>query len=328
MLPQEGRASRGAARVSLQDIGLSPSLHVIALKPGRTQPEMAGAPDLSTGPDAGTTAGDSPGDISLAREWPLVVFTLGAAVLVGVIAGAAAGTVRVAWWAFALAAAVVMGVAGAHLGRPGRSWRAVLNVRRSWLSREIVAMSVFVASATLWLFGGDPGSRAGWFVVVLGLVALYAADRVYAVLPSGPGYRHSASVLLTGVLFAALFAQRFNVALAVLAVKLALYSRPTVVPGLPRWLPPLRIALGLLVPLVAGSAAMLGHPAVLACIAAGEALDRCEYYIRIERRTPRRAFDGALFQITGSRQEAGAPAARRASRRGPQRGNRVGVEEG
>ena len=43
-----------------------------------------------------------------------------------------------------------LGASFAHLGRPERLWRAVLMWRRSWLSREVVVLPVFIGVTALW----------------------------------------------------------------------------------------------------------------------------------------------------------------------------------
>ena len=78
---------------------------------------------------------------------------------------------------------------------------------RSWLSREIAALSAFFGLATLWL-ALAPGSRAlGWGVAAVGFAGLFAADQLYGVLPGGAGWRHSAGVTWIGLLLAALLAR-------------------------------------------------------------------------------------------------------------------------
>lgn len=68
--------------------------------------------------------------------------------------------------AAALALAWALGMAGlaasvSHLGRPWKAWRAFLGLRRSWLSREIVAFGLFAKLATLWTATAlVPGLRA------------------------------------------------------------------------------------------------------------------------------------------------------------------------
>ncbi|MCU1369684.1 MAG: putative anaerobic reductase component, partial [Ilumatobacteraceae bacterium] len=81
----------------------------------------------------------------------------------------------------ALAASVL------HLGRPMLAWRAVLGLRRSWLSREIVAFGTFagagVAQAGLHLIGADPlltgGAEAA--MVAGGVGGVACSVRLYAV---------------------------------------------------------------------------------------------------------------------------------------------------
>jgi len=46
----------------------------------------------------------------------------------------------------------------AHLGRPHMAWKAWLNWRRSWLSREVIAFSAFSGLASLWVGVGLFGS--------------------------------------------------------------------------------------------------------------------------------------------------------------------------
>src|SRR6185369_9976576 len=52
---------------------------------------------------------------------------------------------------FALALALgALGASTAHLGRPQYAFRAVLGLRTSWMSREILALSAFVGAAGLY----------------------------------------------------------------------------------------------------------------------------------------------------------------------------------
>ena len=48
---------------------------------------------------------------------------------------------------FGLAGAVAMATSTSHLGRKKRFYRAVLNFKRSWVSREIVFFTVFMGGA-------------------------------------------------------------------------------------------------------------------------------------------------------------------------------------
>ncbi len=97
-------------------------------------------------------------------DWSLVGFTVLSQAAVGTCWGLAASWAlvarragpQVAAAATAWGSAAVPVLAGAaiavsliHLGRPLRAWRAVANLRLSWLSREVLAAGVFCAVAAL-----------------------------------------------------------------------------------------------------------------------------------------------------------------------------------
>lgn len=272
---------------------LGPSLHVIPLSPGRMQPVMTadagGAATLQV-----PIASDAVrGTISLAREWPLAVFTFGMAALVGVVTAAAADVVRLNAWAFIVAAVSMMGIAGAHLGRKARGYRAVLNVRRSWLSREIVTLSLFVGVTSAWLVVAPTSDALAWAAAVSGFAGLYCADSVYGVLPGGPGYRHSAGITLTAAVIAAALAGSVVLAVPLIALKAWMYFRWGEVRRLPALATAIRVLAGFAAPIVLlGS----GHHSVaaFACLLIGEALGRGEYDMQLERRTLRQEMDAAL----------------------------------
>jgi DMSO reductase iron-sulfur subunit len=69
--------------------------------------------------------------ITLRSEWSLAVFTFLVAILFAAFGAAAAGAFSVPSPLFATVALGAAGFSLSHLGRPGRAWRAGLNVRRS-----------------------------------------------------------------------------------------------------------------------------------------------------------------------------------------------------
>ena len=83
-----------------------------------------------------------------------------------------------------------------HLGRPLYAFRAVLGLRHSWLSREIVAFGAFAALAALysgaifvaqvWLETNAAGGESpswirwlGWSVAASGLFAVFCSTMIY-----------------------------------------------------------------------------------------------------------------------------------------------------
>jgi DMSO reductase anchor subunit len=88
----------------------------------------------------------------------------------------------------ALAVGVLaIGASTMHLGRPLYAWRAVIGLRHSWLSREIVAFGGFAAaaaaySASLWLGAPNGASRALALVTAaFGVGGVVCSAQIYAV---------------------------------------------------------------------------------------------------------------------------------------------------
>ncbi|HTC80430.1 MAG TPA: DmsC/YnfH family molybdoenzyme membrane anchor subunit [Acidimicrobiia bacterium] len=113
-------------------------------------------------------------------HWPLIWLTLltQAAVGASLTAGDRAGR---------LAAAVLAGVALAasllHLGRPLFAWKALRNLRRSWLSREVALFGAYGALAAMAV--ADPAAAP--VAAVVGAAGVYASGRLYMV-PGRPAW--------------------------------------------------------------------------------------------------------------------------------------------
>jgi DMSO reductase anchor subunit len=71
-----------------------------------------------------------------------------------------------------------------HLGHPERAWRAATMWRTSWLSREVIALPLFMAGLAAWgaaHFMGWPGTRElGVLVVLLCLALFVCTAMIYA----------------------------------------------------------------------------------------------------------------------------------------------------
>ncbi len=228
--------------------------------------------------------------ITLTHEWPLAVFTLVVAVLVGWLAAHQWGGPRPDWRVFLASGVVGMGLSAAHLGRSRRAWRAPLHVGRSWLSREVVLFSAFLGLGTAVLAWAPVALWPGRLAVVLGAMLLLAVDRVYGVTRvRGGAAWHSAHVLGTGLLLAAVWARVDLLVLLVGSLKFIFY----LLRQAGRHRQNLAASLGLTVPrlgfLAAGVGGILANgfsPASLALILAGEMIDRGLYYHELEIPTP------------------------------------------
>ncbi len=306
----EGQEPACVARCPVEALGLDPDRALVCdvavpgfpasrLQPGiRFVPlQRAEPPEMSPTPSNAILAPfleallpRPPRKITLRGEWTLVVFTTLLSLLVAWQAAALFGGSPARPWLHLLLGAAAMGLSAWHLGHPERAWRSVLNVGRSWLSREIVLVSLFlgvIAAQAISL--GEP-RMLGWLVAGTGFAALFAVDRVYRVaLKSGPWNLHSAHALLNGLYLLGWLAPLRPVAAVAGILKLLLYLHPKrAFHRLGRSHRPLlsaaRILAGFLAPW------FLPAPLAAASVVVGDLLDRCEYYDELEIPTP----DGQL----------------------------------
>jgi formate dehydrogenase iron-sulfur subunit len=113
-------------------------------------------------------------------HWPLAITTLLMQLAMGTVLALAIGTLSRATTVTAFAAAAIsLPVSLFHLGRPILAWKAIRGIRRSWLSREVVAFAVF-AGVCLGLVA-LPWRATAILAALVGLVAVGCSGRLYVV---------------------------------------------------------------------------------------------------------------------------------------------------
>jgi DMSO reductase anchor subunit len=82
-------------------------------------------------------------------------------------------------------AGISLGASTLHLGRPIYAWRALKGLRRSWLSREVLTLSLFAgvagAFAGMLLFDFPARGIVGLLTFVAGLAGVTCSARIYIV---------------------------------------------------------------------------------------------------------------------------------------------------
>ncbi|WP_338823206.1 hypothetical protein MHOCP_14310 [Moorella humiferrea] len=160
----------------------------------------------------------------MGKEWALVFFTLLAQASVGLMVVAQAlnakdrsGLKGVLPWVGILMAASML-ISLGHLGSPLGAPRAILNLKSSWLSREIFfAAGFFILWAINYLFetrsqaGEGVKAITGWLAGLCGVLALISMANIYVhtILPAwATAYTHiafySTALVLGAVLYAVL----------------------------------------------------------------------------------------------------------------------------
>ncbi len=296
--------------------GTEPAVEFIPLNESRVHPEAVDAEDMPLDKVDLLAMGlfDKPASkVTLRSEWTLVGFTLMAALLVGLLTAGVLGSFYMNPIVFAGAGLSVLAMSALHLGRWRMAPRAILNLRRSWLSREVVLFPIFVFLGT-WYFLAGAGERTiGWLAVGVGFAALFSIDRVYSVTKTKGLGLHSAQVVLTGLLFASIATGLYDYLLAAVllgpkavlyGVRKLVYARTGRNPGL--YLSIVRLVCGCGLPVLIwyGAWSSLQIAAVV-LVGLGEMIDRCEYYAELDVQTPRGEMERELVRRLTPSKKAG-----------------------
>jgi anaerobic dimethyl sulfoxide reductase subunit B (iron-sulfur subunit) len=139
------------------------------------------------------------------HELPLVAFTLLGQMAAGMaIAGLVTSTFPTrAMWSIGLLQ-VVGGLSSfLHLGRKSNAWRAVIHLRKSWLSREVLMALLFAAAwvATAIAQVLDKPALNSWLMAILGVGLVFSMSRVYCLraVPDWNRWQTTAAFFLSTV---------------------------------------------------------------------------------------------------------------------------------
>lgn len=134
--------------------------------------------------------------INALHEWPLIVFTLLVTALVSIKSSFIQLPDVGNYYLFAILLLAAL-MSTLHLGKKQRAWRALLNVKSSWLSREIALFSMFGLLMLIQLF---ITTVPFWVFAFIGLMLLFAIDRLYDLATwQWPIKLHSAQTLWMGL---------------------------------------------------------------------------------------------------------------------------------
>jgi Fe-S-cluster-containing dehydrogenase component/DMSO reductase anchor subunit len=162
--------------------------------------------------------------ITARKESSLVFFTLLIPVLSGSFAASIFNQFQVNPYLFLGIGFLGMILSSLHLGKKGRAYRAIFNLKNSWLSREIFSFSAFVGFAFLHWFVLLDCIAIQYLAVLFSILALVSVDFVYKLaVQKNNRFINSAQVLFSAVLFYALFAQNLWFLVFITSVKFGLY---------------------------------------------------------------------------------------------------------
>ncbi|MCH6267642.1 dimethyl sulfoxide reductase anchor subunit family protein [Neobacillus citreus] len=173
------------------------------------------------------------------HELPLVIFT--------VLSQLAVGGIVTLWWMdwkntiqwktgllISLSLVVIGGVAVLvsmfHLGHPFAAYRAILNIKVSWLSREVTFYGAFVGLSLLytWFWFKDVSTWrgiSGAIAAILGGIAIFSSAKIYMipVIPAWNGMTTMMMFFLTSILLGPLFVGLFLLIRGELSMKITTF---------------------------------------------------------------------------------------------------------
>lgn len=250
----------------------------------------------------GAVGGPPASKITLKGEWTLAVFSfIGIALVAWFLAFLAGGWI-ISPEIFGLAGVTGLAMSTLHLGKKERAWRAILNLRSSWLSREVLTYPLFIGMGILSTVVCPDDTSLAWATAVVGALLLVAIDAVYAVMARewSAQLDGQASVLSAAFLVSVMTG---NVMLALISGALRLFSvadriqkekdrmRGNAGSFLLR---SLRIGIGFIASGLLWIGAGEVNALVVACALFGEFADRMDFYHSLNITTPRRSMAQAL----------------------------------
>ena len=225
------------------------------------------------------------------KEWPLVIFTFISSLLVGWVVYLLFNSTNVRYgYLFAALGILGMVLSSLHLGKPFRAYRSILNYKTSWLSREIIFFSVFIALSLI-IFFVNSSLPIIAISVALGLILLISIEFVYSIADKNYSTQiHSANTILTALAFGSILLNFTSLTIGLLVLKGILYVVRYAkgdITGIRSLIGLVRFFAGIITPLVGIMILGVTEIAIVVPFIIGELIDRFEFYSNLHVDTPK-----------------------------------------
>ncbi|MCF6240086.1 MAG: dimethyl sulfoxide reductase anchor subunit [Bacteroidales bacterium] len=228
--------------------------------------------------------------ITAKKEWALVVFTLIISVMTAISAQDILNKAELKTKLLFLAlGAMAAFLSSLHLGKPLRAWRALLNVKKSWLSREILFFTVYYLLILIDLLIIQIPKP---FIILTALLLILSIDKLYQ--PAQLYWTtkiHSAQLLFLSLSYYLMSSKLYWLLLIIMMFRLYLFAKQSLKAGFKNKfklnLRILRIAsiffTGILLIL------SYSYPLIITVFSIGEIIDRILFYDELEVATINRS---------------------------------------
>ncbi|MEZ5084250.1 MAG: 4Fe-4S dicluster domain-containing protein [Bacteroidales bacterium] len=234
-----------------------------------------------------------PSKINMTVEWVLVIFTLLVPILIAYFSAGVIGFMQINPWIFITAGCSGLILSSLHLGKKTRAWRAVFNIRNSWLSREVFFYGLFLGMSVAW-FIFPHISYFGYAAALAGFAAAWSIDKVYHVVEKNTRLNlHSAGTFLTTLFFVSLLTNNIVFIWIIFILKILLYTYRKIYfkihhKSVRWWFTISRILIGFILPVFLQFGLQKNQSTLaLLFLLMGEILDRLEFYLELKIIEPR-----------------------------------------
>jgi Fe-S-cluster-containing dehydrogenase component/DMSO reductase anchor subunit len=118
---------------------------------------------------------------------------------------------------------ISLGLSILHFGNKKIAYRVILNFKKSWISRKVIFLSLFLFTLTLQLFITDM-TALKITILLFGLLALFSIDKIYTVIPkTKPGNLNSTLVVLGTIYWYGILTLNFYVIGLIGTLRIYLY---------------------------------------------------------------------------------------------------------
>ncbi|MCK5820413.1 MAG: 4Fe-4S dicluster domain-containing protein [Bacteroidales bacterium] len=281
---------------------IRPSIRIVPLRENSTSPEIWNLDATDTTVEEAINMSPKPvSKVQLSKEWVLVVFTLATACLVGWLGANVIDGIPIKLQWFLPIGLITMLLSSVHLGKKLRAWRSILNIRRSWLSREIVSFVGFLGLGSLYL--ALDIAVLGYIALVSGILTLISMDMLYRLLERKEKRIHSALTILTGIMVFIYLTQYVVLFGFILSLKLALYISRKEIYIKQKQFRHLIISIVRISPLIIALIMWFSNHEttrwfILIILLFGELIDRSEFYHEAEVVTPKKGLSELMEKYT------------------------------
>lgn len=169
--------------------------------------------------------------INAREEWPLIAFTYLAVILsswymLSVVLSDFIQLIYIpfSFPVFAVLAIISFVLSAMHLGKKMRAWRSILNLKNSWLSREIFFYGAFIGLVFLHQLFFKNAQWFGYIAGIIAFLALISIDKLYHLAQFKQRWKwNTGNTIFMSLFLILLFMGNIQIAIIVSLIKLMLY---------------------------------------------------------------------------------------------------------